>query len=47
MQETPKLPVWYDRMISSVPLMLLFVFAVLLCSPLLLLYGSLSVLFRK
>jgi hypothetical protein len=46
-EQTKNLPVWYDRMLSSVPLMVLFVLCVLISSPILLLYGALSPLFRR
>ncbi len=46
-EQTRDLPLWYDRMLSSVPLMLLFVICVLLFSPILMLYGALSPLFRR
>lgn len=46
-EQTKNLPLWYDRMLSSVPLMMLFVLCVLLASPILLLYGAFSPLFRR
>ncbi len=46
-EQTGNLPGWYGRMLSSVPLMVLFVLCVLIASPLLLLYGALSPLLRR
>lgn len=44
-----ELPVWYDRMLSNPPLLLVVgIFAVLLASPpLLFIYGALLPLFRR
>ncbi|NLE16378.1 MAG: hypothetical protein GX626_10980 [Spirochaetales bacterium] len=46
-QQKGNLPTWYDRMLSSAPLMVFFVLCVLVCSPILLLYGALSPLLRR
>jgi len=42
-----ELPVWYDRMLSNPLLLVVGIIAVLLASPLLLLYGALLPLFRR
>ncbi|HQB90653.1 MAG TPA: hypothetical protein PLW59_05585 [Sphaerochaeta sp.] len=41
------LPLWYERMLSSAPKMLLFALITIICTPLLLLFGALAPLFRK
>jgi len=45
--QTLNLPKWYDKMLSNPILMILFVFAVLMASPVLLVYGAFLPLFRK
>ncbi|MEA4859004.1 MAG: hypothetical protein VB127_00860 [Sphaerochaeta sp.] len=47
MQTREVLPQWYQKMLASPILLLLFVVAVFLASPLLLVYGALSPIFRR
>ncbi len=46
-QTAEVLPQWYGKMLSSPLLLLLFVVAAFLASPVLLVYGALSPLFRR
>ncbi len=41
------LPLWWERMLSSAPKMLLFILITIICSPLLLLFGAIVPLVRK